>query len=418
MTLSDSETGPRWSIRLILICLAAVSVSLPIAWISLAKILLVIAGLVYLVTDAVAGKPHFATTHSLTFKAILATLLAFFASLMWTSIGMDTALLALVKHAKLVVILLLIYLIRTRREARLGAIAYAGGQSFVLLSSWLLAAGASLPWVTDPNGKYVVFSSYLDQSIMLATTAAVLWHLRQENLWPRWIAGLLAAAALLNTVLLLDGRTGYVVAIAMLSLAVMWAMPKRFRAIALLAAPILALTVMYWGSSNVQERVSRIFKESQSYSQQAETQTSSGWRLNAWQRSIAAIRESPWHGHGVGSWAITVKRLQGDSATQTFGEGDASNPHQEYLLWGVELGAGGSLLFIAVLLAMALDARRFTPPVQRATWSVLTALAVACMFNSTLYDDLIGDFFCVALGLMMAMGFNGISPQHHSKVTA
>lgn len=31
-------------------------------------------------------------------------------------------------------------------------------------------------------------------------------------------------------------------------------------------------------------------------------------------------------------------------------------------------------------------------------------MAVACLFNSTLYDDLMGDFFCVSLGLLMAYG--------------
>ena len=141
-----------------------------------------------------------------------------------------------------------------------------------------------------------------------------------------------------------------------------------------------------------------------------ETDTSSGWRLNAWQRSIQAIQEQPVLGHGVGSWAVAVKRLQGETGAKVFGEGNASNPHQEYLLWGVELGLGGFLLLIALMISMALDARRFTPGVQKALWSVISALAVACLFNSSLYDDLIGDFFCVVLGLLLAMGMRQEPP--------
>lgn len=411
MTLANSAASPRWNFRLVLVCFAAVSVSLPIAWISLAKVLLVVAGLCYLMANTITGRGDLTITKGLTSKAILATLLLFFFSLLWTDIGMDIALLALVKHAKLIVIFLLIYLIRTQREARVGVIAFTAGQIFVLLSSWLLAADVPLPWVTDPNGKYVVFSTYLDQSIMFATTAAVFWHLRQERLWLYWLAVILSVAALADTLLLLDGRTGYAVAIAMLSLAIMWAMPKHLRITALLVAPLLVLTGLYWGSTHLQSRVSKVFEESRNFSTQVETQTSSGWRLNAWQRSVEAIRENPWYGHGVGSWAITVKRLQGDTAAKTFGEGNASNPHQEYLLWGVELGVAGSLMFIALLLAMALDARRFRPPIQRAVWSTLTALAVACLFNSALYDDLMGDFFCVALGMLMALGFRSAYPQ-------
>jgi O-antigen ligase len=399
------ERSHGWNFRLALICFSAVSVGLPIAWISLAKVLVIVVGLGYLVANIIKSRPDKRMVNSLTAKFTLLALLAFAVSLIWTKTSQEIALLAFVKHAKLMVVLLLILLVRTRREARFGIIAFAAAQTFLLFSSLLLAAGVPVPWVTDPTGKYVVFSTYLDQSIMLSTSAAVIWHLRQEKLWPGWLAWIVSTAALVDAVVLLDGRTGYAVAIAMLTLAAMWAMPRRLRFATFIATPILVLGGMYWGSNHIQSRMALVFQESKSFSQQVETNTSSGWRLNAWQRSIEALQESPWHGHGVGSWAISVKRLQGDSGTQTFGEGNASNPHQEYLLWGVELGVAGSILFAAVLLAMALDARRFSPPIRKALWSVIAALAVASLFNSILYDDLIGDFFCVALGLLLAMGF-------------
>jgi O-antigen ligase len=158
------------------------------------------------------------------------------------------------------------------------------------------------------------------------------------------------------------------------------------------------------GSAQVKERVSKIVEESQNYATQVNSDSSSGWRLNAWHRSLQAIQTSPGLGHGVGSWAVTVKQLQGSNATQVFGPGQASNPHQEYLLWGVELGVGGIVLLLALLLSVIRDSRHFTPSVQRAVLSTLAAMAVACLFNSTLYDDLMGDYFCVVLGLLLALG--------------
>jgi O-antigen ligase len=223
------------------------------------------------------------------------------------------------------------------------------------------------------------------------------------------LAAVLSIGCLADALLLLDGRTGYAVAIAMMSLATIWAMPQRLRWTAGVITPILLLCGMVLGSSHIQDRVTLILKESQSFSRQVETSTSSGWRLNAWQRSVQAIGEGPWYGHGVGSWAMTVKRLQGDDAVQVFGEGNASNPHQEYLLWGVELGILGPLLFVTIMLSIAADGRNFKPPVRKALWSVLAALAVACLFNSALYDDLIGDFFCVALGILLALGYRSKS---------
>ena len=393
-----------WNFRQVLICFVALSVSFPIAWISIAKVFLFIFGLAYLVANHLSNQRDSVLSNYWTPRVVLTGTVAFFISLMWTSVDMNIALLTLVKHAKLVEILLLISLIRTVREARIAIAAFTAGQAFLLASSWLLALGIPLPWVTDPIGKYVVFSTYLDQSIMFATAAAVFWHLRSDYLKPSWLSGSFAIAAIINVLLLLDGRTGYAVALTVLSLSVMWAMPKRMRLITLIVTPIVVLAGLSLGSSHVQGRISKILDESQSYSKQVETDSSSGWRLNAWHRSIQAIAENPWYGHGVGSWAITVKRLQGDSAIKTFGSGNASNPHQEYLLWGVELGLGGIFLFSALLLACLRDAREFPASVKRALYSVIAAMAVACLFNSAVYDDLMGDFLCITVGLLMALG--------------
>lgn len=379
------------------------------AWISLAKILLFVCGVAYLVTNHFHKRKDLALSSAWMPKVILVCVVAFFISLAWTGVELEIALLTLVKHAKLLEILLLVSLIRTAREAHIGIFAFAVGQTFLLLNSWLLAAGVPIPWTTDPIGKYVVFSTYLDQSIMFATTAGVLWHLHTEYLWPRWLSAVLGTAALVNVFLLLGGRTGYLVAIAVLSLAITWALPKRLRLAALIATPLVLVLGLYLGSSQVQGRLSKIAVESQSYAQQVETDSSSGWRINAWSRSVQAITESPWYGYGVGSWAITVKRLQGTSGSKIFGAGNASNPHQEYLLWGVEMGVAGTFLFLFFIFSIVHDARRFAEPIQRAVLSVVAAMAVACLFNSALYDDLMGDYFCITLGLLMALGINSSS---------
>jgi hypothetical protein len=31
---------------------------------------------------------------------------------------------------------------------------------------------------------------------------------------------------------------------------------------------------------------------------------------------------------------------------------------------------------------------------------------VACLFNASIYDALIGDFFCVSIGLLLALGLS------------
>lgn len=390
--------------RSLIIVLTGISISLPIAWISLAKVLLLFSVLLNLISSYFFIKNLSWPTVTRTSKVIWATLAFFCISLTWTDSTFSFALLALIKHAKLIEILLLLALIQTIRDARMGVIALMVGQSFLLLSSWLLAFGVPIPWTLDPTGKYVVFSSYLDQSIMFASMAAVAWHLRNEGLWPKWVSTLFTVAALINVFFLLEGRTGHVVGVVVFSLIVMWSVPKPYRYIAFGITSLLLSLVLYAYSLAFNTRLSGVVTESQQYAQKTDVQTSAGWRLYAWHRSLEAIQEKPLLGHGVGSWALTVKRIEGEKGASVFGESNSSNPHQEYLLWGVELGVVGLLLFLLLLFSIAKDALLYSTPIQRSIFSVATVLAVACLFNSVLYDDLIGDYFCITLGLLMAYG--------------
>ena len=171
------EPHSVWSFRLFLVCLAALSVSLPMAWISLAKVLLFVFALVYLIANHVSAHSDPVFDGLWTPRIVLAILFAFSLSLLWTSVDMQLAVVSLVKHGKLLEIVLLMSLIRTGREARIGITVFVAGQAFLLFSSWLLVAGVPIPWTTVTRNlhawstKHVVFSSYLDQSIIFANAA-------------------------------------------------------------------------------------------------------------------------------------------------------------------------------------------------------------------------------------------------------
>ena len=399
-----------WNFRLFVVCFAALAASLPMAWVSLSKVLLFTTTLVLMLTALIRGSDTRTQLPMLTTRLVLIALAAFAASLLWTEVDLEFALGMLIKHAKLLQVVLLVYLIRSPREASLALKVFAFGQIFILVSSWLLAAGIALPWVRNDQTSlathYVVFSeSYLDQSIMLATLAAVVWHLKSDWNWSRPVAAAIALAALLDVLLLLPGRTGYMACFAVVLLALLWSLSPRLRWALLVLAPVALATVLVAvGANRVSARLSAVVQESRDYSQHGDTTSSSGWRLNAWRRSVQAIELRPWTGYGVGSWSPAVKRLDGDKAVTDFGAGNSSNPHQEYLLWGVELGVLGSLLLIALLASMVLDARKFPTGTRRATLSAVAVMAIACLFNSTLYDALVGDYLCTAVGLLMAMG--------------
>ncbi|EKD97067.1 MAG: O-antigen polymerase [uncultured bacterium] len=62
---------------------------------------------------------------------------------------------------------------------------------------------------------------------------------------------------------------------------------------------------------------------------------------------------------------------------------------------------------MAFLGAVMKDLLKMDAPVARAGQSVLAALAVSCLFNSSLYDANIGSFFCLTLGVLLAYGTHG-----------
>ena len=406
-------TIPRFNVRLAAVCLATASAGLSVAIISLAKVLLLITALVVLLRNKQTAVEEDAPLQKMwTPRLVLVIVFAFAASLLWTSAPMSQALGAMGKYGKFLVIPALLVLIRTPREASCALAAFLVAQAFFLISSWLLYFHVPVIWATSRTAQtsYAVFSSYLDQGIMSAVVAAIFWHLK--TLAPNrplfYVAIAMSLLALGNVFIVFTGRTGHLVGIAMMSLAIFWALPRRYRFASLLVPPLIFLLV-FFSFDKVAQRFSAIKTDVSAYSAGIGAATSADNRLDFWVGSLEAIAEKPFVGTGVGSWATEYNRIQGlkNSAFKNLGdraEGNHGNPHQEFLLWGVQLGVGGIVLLLAFLGAVMLDLLKMAPPVARAGQSVLAALVVSCLFNSSLYDAYIGDFFCLSLGVLLAYG--------------
>jgi O-antigen ligase len=274
----------------------------------------------------------------------------------------------------------------------------------------LLFFGVHLPWATSQMATqyFAAFSTYLDQGVMSATTAAICWHLRAlaPGKWGKPVFTATAILCLANVLFVLIGRSGHVAAIVLLSLAAMWELPKRYRW-AVLVLPVVLLAAAVSLSPKVQARAMVMKNEIQTFSfaegVQVTSSSSSGLRLHFWHRSVESIAQSPVLGSGVGSWSNEYNRIEKTYKSNIIEVNKRGNPHQEYLLWGVQLGIPGILLFLGLLVAIFRDTQGADKASARAAQSVLAALVVTCLFNSSIYDALIGDFFCVALGLTLAL---------------
>lgn len=395
-------------LRLGLLCLVAASVGLSLALISISKLLLVVCFLVLMVRGIGAPARLAALTDLWTPRLVAVVILLFICSLLWTTAPLYQALGALGKYGKFLVIPALLVMVRTRREAAWVLASFLGAQMFLLVSSWLLYFHVPLLWATSNMSKtfYAVFSSYLDQGIMSAVMAAVFWHLRElapnRNLRRLLVAMSLLALGCVFVVFI--GRTGHLVGLAVMSLAVFWALPRKYR-LASLLIPALMCVLVYASFDKVAQRFSAARAELSAYSAKPEAVTSLGVRLSFWTASVALIAEKPLIGSGVGSWATQYNQMEHVRNPDHQSLGVGSNPHEEFLLWGVQLGVGGVLLLLALLGAVLRDLQKMDLPVTRAGQSVVLGLVLSCLFNSSIYDAYIGDFFCLALAVLLVFGW-------------
>lgn len=378
---------------------------LSIAGISIFKLLTLLTALAALFVALVKGR-QIAALRNWTTVLALCMLGALTVSLAYTSVPTTDALEVLTKYGKLLLIPAVAVLIRNREQAVTAMHAYFFTQVFVLLTSWLLFAGLTLPWVpVDRCAVAVVYSCYLDQSILTAGFAALAWHLRADfpSRYGSTFAVFLAAIACANLLFALPGRTGQICLLATIACVIWWALPGKLRPVAVLA-PFAAFAAAMLLSTQFNQRYTEVFMDSKAFQTGTEErlQTSSGQRLSFWQASVQAIAEKPIIGHGAGTWRQQYQRFEPNS--QSSYVATVRNPHQEFLLWGVQLGAVGIALFTFWLGSFWWASRKFSPPIMRATASLLVVFVITCALNSALYDGKVGDYFCVLLAVALSLG--------------
>jgi O-antigen ligase len=395
----------NWTVSAVPLYGLALVLPLSMALISIFKLASFLAGLVLLVL-ALANKRNYSLLSIPPVYFIVALLSLMALTLPFSSAEPAEAIHALAKYGKLLLIPLALVLIRTRKQALNALFFYVALQSFVVLSSWLLFFGFKLPYVPVARNHFtVVFSSSLDQAILTAGFVVLCWHLAKEfpGKYGQQVAWFLAAFGTLNIVFVLYGRTGQICLLAAISLTAFWALSKKMR----IAVVVLPFVLLYGASAvspQFKQGISSVKNEVQEYQKnKGEVQlTSSGLRMEFWNRSLELFEKEPLIGYGLGSWKHQYDLVQKNNPLKP--KFDVGNPHQEFLLIGVQLGMLGLALFIGWIVSMAWHVRQYDITSARTTQCFLAVFVVASMFNSALYDGLVGDYFCTILGLLLAVG--------------
>ncbi len=275
-------------------------------------------------------------------------------------------------------------------------IAVAAASVVASFAAWALGIAPKIP--TEPGvllQNHSMQGMFFALAMLCCVVAAFMAHT------PRLRWGLLALAGLmaLNVVFISPGRSGYLALAAML--AVVGVRLLGWRRLPVVVVGLVAASAFaYLASPTVRERIALGIAEVETH-RETETLTSMGFRMNAWENTLALIRERPVFGYGTGSFgAVYSERVR-----QRYDDwrGDpGTDPHNQYLMILTENGLVGLAAFLAVIV-LAFRASIRSPDGYR--WIALGALlawSLTSLFNSHFRTFPEGHLIALLLGVTLA----------------
>jgi len=306
--------------------------------------------------------------------------------MLWADVSWAERADGLSAFAKLAVIPLLIAQFRRSHWGQWVANAFLASSALLLFASWtLVLLGIH---VTGKNPGVPV-KDYISQGAVFTICMFALLDFAHAD-WKggRWRrAAVLALSGLLflvNMLYVVTSRTALVV-IPILSLLFCLTRIGWKKSAWILAAGILVIVAAYGSSPYLRDRVTHPFVLLGTDG----NPTSSGERMAFWTMSVRAIGAAPVIGHGTGAIKDTFLRQGSDTAV---------NPHNQLFAVGIQLGAVG----MAVLIAMWAAHWLLFLNSSFASWFglvVVTQNIVSSLFNSHVSDFTHGWIYVFGVGV-------------------
>jgi O-antigen ligase len=333
--------------------------------------------------------------------AALALMLLATAGTLWSQGTPDDVLLFLNKYTKLLLIPILATVLVDPADRRRGLVAMAAGLLLSLGLSYGLSAGllpAAWP-LTGQADNPAALKNYISHNIFMAYGVLLFslfaWQAASAG-W-RWLWLAVAALAAGNVLLMVYGRSGYLVLAALAVVALFEV--RRWRGVAVAAVLVgVAFAGAFTVSPAFKQRVTLAVAETAQWNPAVASTTSVGKRLDWYANTLKIIRDHPLLGVGTGGFP----KVYNERVPSVDGI-PARNPHNQYLLTTAELGVVGlgALLFFFYSHGRA-SARLPDSASRILARGLLALMLVGCLFNSFLLDHNEGVFFCWLTGLLFA----------------
>lgn len=276
-------------------------------------------------------------------------------------------------------------------------LSYLVGSGVLHDQSWLWGGGI----VDDP----AVFHSRITQNNMMAFAVflALLQLRTATSTGARAGWGLFALLGTINVLFMVQGRTGYLILLALLAWFAWTTLARgknlggRHAAGLLLVLAFLA-TAAYQLSPRLHDRVGMVVSEFSAWQPNQGKDTSTGQRLDFYYNTLQIVQQQPVFGVGTGGFpAAFAQQVQGSAALPT------QNPHNEYLMVAAQTGIVGLALLLYLFYTLWRTAPRLAGTFEQdGARGLVLAYLVNCMFNSALLDHSDGLFFAFMTAVLFA----------------
>jgi O-antigen ligase len=262
----------------------------------------------------------------------------------------------------------------------------------LLVVSWLAAF-----WILPPKPNKDI-GVFVKDRITQGTEFTLCLIFLLELAFQVWQAGrrmvalaacVLAGVFFLNIVFVTVSRTSLVTVPVLLL--IFGARHFRLRQLAIFILVIITLGgVVAAMSPHLRERVVQIPVEIATFDAHGHD-TSAGARIAFWRTSVEVMRSAPLLGHGTGSINAEFSEAAGQAS-------NATNPHNQMLTVGIQLGIVGIVILIAMWIA---HLHLFLAPGIAAGMglAVVVENVVGSLFNSQLFDFTQGWIYVVGAGI-------------------
>jgi len=310
------------------------------------------------------------------------------------------------KAARFLLIPAVIPLMGDRLWRRRGIAAFQMSMVVTLVLSYMIWSGV-LPvtsWLKGTQFQLdpVVFKAHITHNVFMAFAAFLfaLAAVDAKSRGARIVLAVVCAAAITNVLVMVPGRTGHIVLVALFTYFLYRQLGAKGFAVAGAALGVLAIVVFLSPDTMLHKRITLADDELQQWRTGVppDLQNSIGQRLEMLSNTLEVIRDNPVFGVGTGGFGEAYTAL----ANRT-GDTPASNPHNEFLMIVAQFGLAGLAVLICVFATQWWAAGRLPDRFdQAAARGFIITMVVASILSSTLVDHAEGLFFVYMSALLFA----------------